>query len=163
MLTLFTGLPKEDTSDPVINDPIDLSFKSTRAVGDQKKLRVGNTVLLRSQASKGLASLLDPELERDIRKLAWKYLKRDFFFDILANFPHLFYSLFNGLPESQEKIAAASNLKLFNICMGLKTLRLFHFFDVISSLTRFMNYMANIFYLHRYMFVNLLSWFKSGL
>ena len=47
--------------------------------------------------------------------------------------------------------------------MALKLLRLYHFTDVTAALRRLMEKLSDIFYLHRYLFVNLLSWFKAGL
>lgn len=47
--------------------------------------------------------------------------------------------------------------------MGLKFFRLLHADEVIDSLRRFMNKLADIFYLYRYMFDNLVSWIKAAI
>lgn len=43
-------------------------------------------------------------LERDICVIFGKYLKREGFFDIIANIPLIFFMSFNGYPTTDEEI-----------------------------------------------------------
>ena len=92
----------------------------------------------------------DPILIRDVRVLARKYFKKEAWFDLLANFPIYFYLFINGFPDI--KTLEEDNWYLF--CMSLKILRLYHILEVFDSFKRLLDKLGDIFYLHRYMFVN---------
>ena len=70
-------------------------------------------------------------LERDICKIIKMYFIRDAFFDITANVPILAYILIKGQPQTSEEIEAANENYVFMTFMLLKTLRLFHVYEVI--------------------------------
>ena len=59
------------------------------------------------------------------------YFIRDAFFDITANVPILVYILIKGVPRTSEEIEAANSNYVFMTFMLLKTLRLFHAYEVI--------------------------------
>ena len=80
------------------------------------------------------------------------YFIRDAFFDISANVPILVYILIKGLPRTEEEIEEANKNYIFTTFMLLKTLRLFHVYEVVQTLRRVMTLLADIFYLHRYLF-----------
>jgi len=151
MLTLVTGLHKEDSRIPRIkklkDEPIDLKGDRTEKFRRRKKERVGNTQLMRSRSSEGTTGLMDPEIERDILLIIKKYFKREAVFDILANFPIMFYHIFNEWPKNEAEIGMMAESTVFNICMGLKTLRLAHIYEVSESLKRLMENLTDIFYM----------------
>ena len=76
----------------------------------------------------------------------------------MANLPILVYLL-----TQRENIKQAQESQLFNVCMALKTLRLFHIHEVTETLGRLVNKLADIFYLRRYLFFNLLKWILAGM
>ena len=100
----------------------------------------------------------DPLLERDICKIIKQYLIRDAFFDITANVPILVYTIIYGMPRTNEEIEEADSSTLFRVLMFLKILRLFHVYEVIQTLDRLMTKLAEIFYVNRHIFMNILSW-----
>ena len=104
-------------------------------------------------------SIDDPALVRDILVLVKKYFKRDAFFDILANF-HIVIFLFyhDAMMSNGSDMIRFEDDNLFMLCMGLKTLRLFHAYQVADSLRRLMDVCGDIFYTRRYMLQNVLSW-----
>ena len=54
------------------------------------------------------------------------------------------------------EIEEADENNYFKAFMLLKTLRLFHVYEVVQTLDRVLENLADIFYLHRYLFKNLL-------
>lgn len=102
-------------------------------------------------------------LERDISKIFKAYFTREAFFHIVANVPILVYTLYMGNPQTMTEIENARESLLYRTLMALKTFRLFHVLVVIKTIDRLMQKLADVFYLHRYMFMNLLSWFKATL
>ena len=47
--------------------------------------------------------------------------------------------------------------------MTLKSLRLFHAQIILDTLKQFMEFLADIFFMHRYLFENLFKWFSAAL
>ena len=76
-------------------------------------------------------------------------------FDILGNFPILFYHIFLGFPTEDFS-------NWFKLYMALKTLRLFQVKRVTDTLKRLMEMLSDIFFLKRYMFNNVLSWIMAS-
>ena len=97
-------------------------------------------------------------LERDVWKLFKKYIRKSFIFDVLANIPISLYYFINGFPSEPETLERVADDPAFIICMAFKTLRLYHLSYVTDTLRRLMDLLSEIFYMKRYMFVNLLSW-----
>ena len=118
--------------------------------------------VITSQSNKSDKGLNDPTLERDIGEILKQYFLRDAFFDISANVPILIYFFVYGMPRTDEEIELANEDSYFKIFMLLKTLRLFHVYEVVQTLNRLLEKLADIFYLHRYLFKNLLSWAVAG-
>lgn len=94
--------------------------------------------------------------------LTKNYLRKNAIFDILANFPLFIYTLSNGLPSSEEEVEKAAETRLFVVVMALKSLRLLHSTEVSDALKRIMNLFSDIFYMHKYMFENILRWILAG-
>jgi len=151
MLIPFTGVPHDDGG-LVIDEDEERDNKNRK---DGRKGNVKMLIQTNSSMSKGLD---DPLLNRDIWLLTKKYFKRDAYIDILANFPILFYTIFVGFPMSIEDTYEYNDYYLFWVCMSLKTLRIFHIDEVIDVMTRIIDKLGDIFYLHRYFFENLLAW-----
>ena len=102
-------------------------------------------------------------LERNICVIFGKYLKREGFFDILANLPITFFVMFEGYPKTSEEIRVYSQNNWFKLFMTFKFLRLLHVYNVVNTLTRIMEMASDIFFMQRYRFVNFLSWTLAGL
>ena len=77
----------------------------------------------------------------------------------MANIPICVLDIIDGYKNSREEIDYyADHHVLFNIFMTLKLLRFLRIKNVTDALVRLKNIMADIFYLHRYAFDNLLRW-----
>ena len=98
----------------------------------------------------------DPVYERDVSYLIMKYMRGDFFYDCLANLPIFVYEAVYGFPHVYD--GELTNRTWYLLFMHLKFFRFFHLDEVTDALTRVKEILAQIFYLHRYMFENLLSW-----
>ena len=85
-------------------------------------------------------------------------MRRGFLFDVMANIPITVYYIVNVFPTEPETIERVADDPAFLVCMGLKTLRLYHISSVSDTLRRLMQMLSEIFYLKRYLFVNILSW-----
>ena len=108
---------------------------------------------------KKLKGLRDHKYERDPVVLLKQYFKGLFILDLLANFPISLFEIFNGFPGGEEKVRElAADNDFFKIFMCLKLLRFAHVNKVIQSLIMMKDILADIFYLHRYEFDNLLQW-----
>ena len=83
--------------------------------------------------------------------------------DMLANIPIIVYSIMYGYPNDEESLEEKTNDPKFVIFMFMKTFRLIHAYTIAATLSRFMDILGNIFFLHSYMFENLYKWFISGL
>ena len=97
----------------------------------------------------------DPLLHRDICYIIGNYFKREAWFDIAANGPIIFYIFAYGKPSTEAEIEEVQQDILFVTCMALKTLRLDHVKEVTDAFKRLIDFLSDIFYLHRYFFVNL--------
>ena len=113
---------------------------------------------------KKLKGLRDHKYERDPVVLLKQYFKGLFFLDLLANVPISLFEIFNGFPGGEEKVRElAADNGLFKLCMCLKLLRFAHKNKVMQSLITMENILADIFYLHRYEFDNLLQWMLAAI
>ena len=65
-------------------------------------------------------------------------------------------------PNKDYEVLYETDLK-FTIFMALKILRLCHLDEVQDAFTRLFDKLGEIFYLQKYRFMNLLSWFLTGL
>ena len=119
--------------------------------------------MLINKSQKEAHGLDDPKYERNWKELFKNYFMRDAWIDILANIPIVLYFIVWGYPTTEEEVYEFDDYKLFWLCMGLKTLRLFHIDETIDVLKRIIEKLADIFYLYRYFFENLLSWALAGM
>lgn len=104
----------------------------------------------------------DPLLERDIWKLTKLYLKTDAFMDITANIPGLVYTIMLDEKAQDAELTHLFDDKIFLAFMSFKILRLAHVDEVQDAFTRLFDKLGDVFYLKRYMFENVLSWFLTG-
>ena len=79
-------------------------------------------------------TLNDPIYERDYRVLCKNYLKADFIFDLLANFPIFFYDMISGYPTGEEEMEARRELTIYQFFWCLKFIRFIHANDIRDSL-----------------------------
>ena len=83
---------------------------------------------------------------------------------MLANLPILIYYFTNDFKnEITEEEIDKMNSGLVFVCYILKFLRFFHIYSVLQSLKYLVDELSEIFYLQRYMFVNILRWMKADL
>ena len=82
---------------------------------------------------------------------------------MLANIPIIVYAIMYHFPYDEESLDEKVNDPIFVIFMGMKTLRLIHAYTIADTLSRFMDILGNIFFLHTYMFENLYKWLISAL
>lgn len=146
ILVPFTATLKEEV---IIHD--DENRESKR---EKTKKRVKKRLQFNQASKDGSNGLDDPVYERDVCVLFVKYLRGDFLFDSLANLPIFIYEALYGFPDLEQ----GDFSKAYLVFMGLKFFRLFHLDEVWQSFARVKEILAEIFYLHRYMFENLLSW-----
>ena len=83
--------------------------------------------------------------------------------DIAANVPGLIYVIYLGPKAEGSDLSHLFDDNIYVAFMSLKILRLAHFDEVSDAFTRLFDRLGDIFYLHRYMFNNLLSWFLTCL
>ena len=72
--------------------------------------------------------------------------------------PIALYMMFKGLPATEDEIYEVQGDWIFNICCYLQVLRLVNMLQVTNAFRKLMNKLGSIFYLKRYMFLNLLEW-----
>ena len=160
-----TGVPREDVvgqDDKELKDEENLTNSEYENDGKMKKKkdkkkqkRKGNVNTFKK---KDLKDLEDPMLHRDIVYIIKNYFKQEAWFDIAANGPILLYIFAYGKPSTEEEIEEVQLDVLFVTCMAFKTLRLYHVKEVTDAFRRLIDFLSDIFYLHRYFFVNLQSW-----
>ena len=109
------------------------------------------------------SGLDDPVLERDICLLTKRYLKGDAILDISANIPGLIYIIYLGPKADSSELSHLYDDYIFVTLMALKILRLAHYDEVQDAFERLFSKLGDIFYLSRYMFNNLKSWFLTCL
>lgn len=80
----------------------------------------------------------------------------------MANFPIIFYEMAHGYPTDVSTMSTLSREKWYMIFMTFKFFRLFHINEVTSSLKRVKDMLSDIFFMHKYMFDNILSWTLAG-
>lgn len=111
-----------------------------------------------------MSGLDDPVFERDPVVLLKTYFKGLLIPDFLANIPIFMFEMFTGFLNSQEDIDRLAEESIFyNAFMIMKLLRFARIKQVTLSLVRVKNILSDIFYMHRYLFDNLLSWVLAAL
>lgn len=139
-----------------------LKFDSEEKIGIGAQMRFQSS--LKNLSAKNGGGLDDPVFERDPVVLMKLYIKGLFIPDFLANLPIFFFDMFTGfVNEGVEIERLAEESHVFTLFMGLKLLRFARIKQVTLSLVRVKDILADIFYLHRYLFDNLLSWVLAAL
>ena len=151
ILKIFTAVRKEDQ--PIIYD----DFSNKMATLERTNM---HRIPAETQAN---GRLEHRTLERNICVIFGKYMKREGFFDILANIPIILYVFIVGYPTTIEEIREYSQSTWFTLFMTLKIFRLLHVYNVVNTLKYVWNMAAEIFFMHRYKFVNFLSWDLAAL
>lgn len=103
----------------------------------------------------------DPILNRDIGFLCKKYFSGEAYFDIAANFPALIYIFVNGIKSGEAEIGDLIDDKYFLMAQFLKMLRLYHIKEVFDAFRRLFDQLSEVFFMKRYIFQNLESWFVT--
>ena len=92
------------------------------------------------------------------------YLRGNFTVDFLYTAPIMFYEIILGFPTDESTMEdLADNDILFNILMNLKLLRFVRIKQVTQSLVKLVNIIADIFYMKRVLFNNLMRWMLAAL
>ena len=169
ILTLFTGLPKEEYYNMKHEESSHEreNIKKGKHKESKKSIKRREEVARRAQfvqktTSSTSRGLYDTKLERNFLIIVSKYCKKSAIPDLLANMPILIYSIIAGFPASEQGVMDYQKDPVFVICMIMKTLRLFHFYEVIESLTRAFEALADYFYLHRYLILKFLRWIVAA-
>jgi len=92
-----------------------------------------------------------------------RYLKRDFILDAVTNLPIFFFEASRGFPLAEGDMDSLFESKWYTVFMGLKLLRLYQAPKIQQSLHFIKNKVANVYFMHRLLLDNLLSWLMSGL
>ena len=87
-----------------------------------------------------------------------RYLKSDFIFDILGNFPVSYYLLYYHFSSEKFDIDELVENEIFIAAMLLRLLRLWHIREVAASFDRIFSVLKTIFYMQMFTLTNLHSW-----